>query len=81
MTRIAWLAIAIPIAVNCLQHTIGVGMGGRKCLFLEQKRHLYLDGTIEALYKGQEMGMLHGIKQGLLIQQVQQYKKRLAQAW
>ena len=39
-----------------------------------------LVGTIEALYKGQEMGMLHGINQGLLIRQVQQYKKRLAQA-
>jgi len=45
------------------------------------KNDIYtLMGTIEALYKGQEMGMLHGIKQGLLIRQVQQYKKRLAQA-
>ena len=39
-----------------------------------------LMGTIEALYKGQEMGVLHGIEQGLLIRPVQQYKKRLAQA-
>ena len=45
------------------------------------KNDIYtLMGTIEAPYKGQEMGMLHGIKQGLLIRQVQQYKKRLAQA-
>jgi hypothetical protein len=36
-------------------------------------------GTVEALYKGQEMGMLQGIRQGLLIRQVQQYKKRLAE--
>ena len=43
------------------------------------KNDIYtLMGTVEALYKGQEMGMLHGIKQGLLIRQVQQYKKRLA---
>ena len=34
--------------------------------------------TVEALYKVQEMGMLHGIKQELLVRQVQQYKKRLA---
>ena len=39
-----------------------------------------LNGTVEALYKGQEMGMMPGIKQGLLIRQVQQYKKGLAQA-
>ena len=45
------------------------------------KNDIYtLMGTVEALYKGQEMGMLHGVKQGLLIRQVQQYKKRLAQA-
>ena len=37
-----------------------------------------LMGTVEAVYKGQEMGMLEGIRQGLLIRQVQQYKKRLA---
>ena len=36
-----------------------------------------LMGTVEALYKGQEMGMLRGIKQGLLIRQVQSYKRRL----
>ena len=45
------------------------------------KNDIYtLMGAIEARYKGQEMGMLHGIKQGLLIRQVQQYKKRLDQA-
>ena len=45
------------------------------------KNDIYtLMGTVEALYKGQEMGMMHGIKQGLLIRQVQQYKKRLIQA-
>lgn len=45
------------------------------------KNDIYtLMGTVEALYKGQEMGMLHGVKQGLLIRRVQQYKKRLAQA-
>ena len=44
------------------------------------KNDIYtLMGTVEALYKGQEMGMLEGIRQGLLIRQVQQYKKRLAQ--
>jgi enoyl-CoA hydratase/carnithine racemase len=36
-------------------------------------------GTVEAVYKGQEMGMLHGIRQGLLIRQLQQYKKRLVE--
>ena len=45
------------------------------------KNDIYtLMGTIGALYRAQEMAMLHGIKQGLLIRQVQQYKKRLAQA-
>lgn len=44
------------------------------------KNDIYtLMGTVEALYKGQEMGMLQGIRQGLLIRQVQQYKKRLAE--
>lgn len=44
------------------------------------KNDIYtLMGTVEALYKGQEIGMYQGIKQGLLIRQVQQYKKRLAQ--
>ena len=45
------------------------------------KNDIYtLMGTVEALYKGQELGMYQGIKQGLLIRQVQQYKKRLALA-
>ena len=44
------------------------------------KNDIYtLMGTVEALYKGQETGMLEGIRQGLLIRQLQQYKKRLAQ--
>ncbi len=43
------------------------------------KNDIYtLMGTVEALYKGQEMGMLEGIRQGLLIRQLQQYRKRLA---
>ena len=37
-------------------------------------------GTVESLWKGQEVGMLQGIRQGLLIRQLQNYKSRLAQA-
>ena len=44
------------------------------------KHDIYtLMGTVEAVYKGQEVGMLQGIRQGLLIRQLQQYKKSLAQ--
>jgi enoyl-CoA hydratase/carnithine racemase len=35
-------------------------------------------GTVEAVYKGQELGMLQGIHQGLLIRQLQNYKRALA---
>ena len=43
------------------------------------KNDIYtLMGTVEALYKGLESGMLEGVRQGLLIRQLQQYKKRLA---
>ena len=37
-------------------------------------------GTVESLWKGQELGMLQGIRQGLLIRQLQNYKSRLAQS-
>jgi E-phenylitaconyl-CoA hydratase len=44
------------------------------------KNDIYtLMGTVEALYKGQEVGMLQGVRQGLLIRQLQQYKKRLSE--
>jgi len=36
-------------------------------------------GTVEAVYKGQELGMLQGIRQGLLIRQLQNYKRALAE--
>ena len=44
------------------------------------KNDIYtLMGTVEALYKGQEVGMLQGIRQGLLIRQLQSYKRQLRQ--
>ncbi len=36
-------------------------------------------GTVEAVYKGQEMGMLQGVRHGLLIRQLQNYKRSLSQ--